>query len=427
MGVAVEGIADFETVVNNMGKTIQRLESRAAAKSDLYFWQALHGYYSRALRAATEGQPLILSGMFPPHELFYAMDIPYYVAENHAIMVGQANPELSVPLMEAGESYGMPADSCSPHRVAVGVARKGMALRPSMVVATATTCDQTLKLYEILADYYHVPDYMVDSPFRLDEATLAYGRKDIQGLIAFLEAQTGKKLDMDRLKEVLRLSRQSYDYWEKLCELRKAVPCPLGGRAGVKDLTVIQTSSGTELAVKYFQARYEELKEKVEKGEGAVTPEKHRIAWLYVLPLFDLKIADWLEEEFGAVIAVDSFGYASAGVDLDPEDPIGFLVKKPLKRGFVCKGYAANEEALFVDELAKVTREHHADVAILLSHWSCQQYCGVIRLLRDAIGGKLGLPFFILNGDLMDPRVASSAQMKAELSEFFLSTVPAKR
>ncbi|MBI2150781.1 MAG: molybdopterin-dependent oxidoreductase, partial [Acidobacteria bacterium] len=158
---------------------------------------------------------------------------------------------------------------------------------------------------------------------------------------------------------------------------------------------------------------YEELKEKVAKGEGAVSPEKHRIAWLYVLPLFDLKIADWLEETLGAVIAVDSFGYATTGIELDPEDPLGFLVKKPLKRGFVCKGYAANEDLHFVEELTRVTEEYHADVAILLSHWSCQQYCGVIRLLRDAIGGKLGLPFYILNGDLMDPRVASSEQMKA--------------
>ncbi|MBI4287254.1 MAG: 2-hydroxyacyl-CoA dehydratase [Chloroflexi bacterium] len=423
MNIAAEGIADFEVVVANMEKTLQRLQSRPTAQSDLYFWQILHNYYGRALRAAREGQPLVLSGMFNPHELFHAMDIPFYVAENHAIMIGQSNPEMSVPLMESGEGHGMPADSCSPHRIAVGLARRGMALRPTMVVSTATTCDQTLKLYEVLGDHYHVPSFMVDSPFRLDEASLAYGKKDTLALIGFLEHQTGKRLDYDRLKEVLRLSKESYDYWEKICELRKAVPCPFGGRAGIKDLTVIQISNGTDLGARYFRARYQEIKEKVERHEGVVSPEKHRIAWLYVLPLFDLKISDWLEQEMGSVIAVDSFGYAGRGIELDPDDPLDFLVKKPLKRGFVCKGYAANEEAEFVDELARVTAEHHADVAVLLSHWSCQQYCGVIRMLRDAIGGKLGLPFYVLTGDLMDPRVASSEQMKAGLSEFFTSVV----
>ncbi|MBF8265914.1 MAG: Benzoyl-CoA reductase/2-hydroxyglutaryl-CoA dehydratase subunit, BcrC/BadD/HgdB [Dehalococcoidia bacterium] len=424
MSVITEGITEFEVIVNNMAKTRQRLEARSATKSDIYFWQALQDYYNNALQAAREGKPLILSGMFPPHELFTAMDIPYYVAENHAIMTGQSGADVTISLMEKGESYGMSADVCSPHRVAIGVARSGMAPRPTMVVSTSTTCDQTLKLYELLADFYSVPNYMVDSTFRLDKASIDYGKKDIQELIGFLEVQTGKKLDMDKLKQVLRLSRESYDYWEKICDLRKAVPCPAGGRSGIKDLTVIQIACGTELGVKYFQARYQELKEKVDKGEGAISPEKHRIAWLYVLPLFDLKIADWLEEEFGAVIAVDSFGYATTGIELNPDDPLEFLVKKPLKRGFVCKGYGANEDTHFVDELARVTEEYHADVAILLSHWSCQQYCGVIRLLRDAIGGKLGLPFFILNGDLMDPRVASSEQMKAELTEFFTTSVP---
>ncbi len=414
-----EGIKEFQGIVDRLGGTIERLKARSTAKSDLIFWQALRDYYGRALEAKEQGQPLIMAGMFPPHELFHAMDIPYYVAENHAIMEGQATSELREKLFDTAEGYGMPTDFCSPHRAAVGLAKLGMQLKPDLVVSTATTCDQTLKLYDLLADVYGVPSYLVDSPYRIDEAGLKYAQQDIKDLISFLEERTGRKLDYDRLKEVLRLSKEAYDYWEKLYELRKTVPCPVGGRAGIKDLTLIQTSSGTQIGVDYFKARYEELKEKVERGEGVVPEEKYRVAWLYVLPLFDLSIADWLEKEFGAVIVVDSFGYAASDIDLNPEDPIDFLVKKPLKRGFVCRGYAPNEYMHFVDDLAQVCRDMRADVAILLSHWSCQQYTGTIRMLKDEIGGRMGLPFHVVNGDLLDPRVVSSEEMKDSLAEFF--------
>jgi benzoyl-CoA reductase/2-hydroxyglutaryl-CoA dehydratase subunit BcrC/BadD/HgdB len=418
-----EGVREFQGIVERMGRTMERLKARSAPQSDIYFWQALKDYYQRALEAREQGQPLVMAGMFPPHELFYAMDIPYYVAENHAIMEGQSASELREKLFDTAEAYGLPTDLCSPHRAAVGLTRLGMQPRPDLVVSTATTCDQTLKLYELLANVYGVPCFLVDSPYRIDEAGLNYARQDIKDLITFLEERTGRRLDYDRLREVLRLSKEAYDYWEKLYELRKSVPCPVGGRAGIKDLTLIQTSCGTQIGVDYFKARYQELKEKVEQGEGVVPEEKHRIAWLYVLPLFDLSIADWLEQEFGAVIVVDSFGYAASSIDLNPEDPIDFLVKKPLKRGFVCRGYAPNDYMHFVDDLAQVCQDMKADVAILLSHWSCQQYTGTIRMLKDEIGGRMGLPFMVLNGDLLDPRVVSGEEMKGNLADFFSSVV----
>jgi hypothetical protein len=37
------------------------------------------------------------------------------------------------------------------------------------------------------------------------------------------------------------------------------------------------------------------------------------------------------EEEFGALVVMDTFGYANPAVELDPSDPIDFQAKKPLK------------------------------------------------------------------------------------------------
>ena len=426
MATAIEGLTEFQGTVERMATTIERLEARGAARSDIYFWKCLKNYYQGCLEASQAGKPLAVTGMFPPHELLRAMDIPYYVAENHAIMSVQNAPETGPKLFEKAEAYGVGADVCSPHRASVGVSLLGQQLRPSFVISTSTTCDQTLMLYEILADFYQVPRYTLDSPFKVDHRGLAYSTQDTMGLISFLEEQTGRKLDMERLKEVLRLSKQCYDHWEKLNQLRKAVPCPIGGRASVKDLTLTVTSVGTPEAVEYFKARYQELSEAVAQKKGAIPDERYRIAWLYVLPLHDLKIADWLETEYGAVICIDTFGYPTRGIDLDPEDPIGYLVKKPLKRGFTCQGYADNQASGFVAELTRLVKEYKANIAIAMAHWSCQQYNGIMRMMKDEVQGKLGVPFFMLNGDLLDARVASSEQMKSDLANFMSSVVGAK-
>ena len=42
-----------------------------------------------------------------------------------------------------------------------------------------------------------------------------------------------------------------------------------------------------------------------------------------------------------------------------------------------------------------------------------------LKLLRDEISQQAGIPMLILDGDLLDSRVVSSAQMKNKLTEFF--------
>jgi len=77
-------------------------------------------------------------------------------------------------------------------------------------------------------------------------------------------------------------------------------------------------------------------------------------------------------------------------------------------------------------ELTRLVKEYKANVAIAMAHWSCQQYNGIMRMMKDEVQGKLGVPFFMLNGDLLDARVASSEQMKSDLANFMSSVVGAK-
>jgi benzoyl-CoA reductase/2-hydroxyglutaryl-CoA dehydratase subunit BcrC/BadD/HgdB len=260
---------------------------------------------------------------------------------------------------------------------------------------------------------------MIDSPYGDTERDIAYGRTQVRKMIAFLEEQTGKKLDPDRLKEVIAVSKQCYDYWEKICNLRKAIPCPIGSKDSMKDFGILVTSAGTQRGLNYFQERYQEVQARVDQKIGSIPDEQHRVAWLYVLPLFDLAIADWMEKEFGAVLVMDTMCYASPDITLDPSDPIGYLGKKPLKHGFLKLTWGDGAVTGFSKVMAELIKAYSADIAMMLAHWSCRHYCGTVKMLRDDVTQEAGVPFLIVDGDLLDSRVASPAQMRDKISQFF--------
>lgn len=414
-----QGEKEFADIISRMDVLLPKLKAKNAPQSDIYFWQATQNYYRRAHEANIAGKPLACNGLFGPRELLVAMDIPFYSAENHGIFVVQSQPDIAVRLFEKAESYGLSSDVCSPHRAALGLALEGMAPQPTFIFSTSSTCDQTLKLYELLQEYYRCPAFLFDNPCTFDKDGLDYARNEVKQAISFLEETTSRKLDYGRLREVLELSKIAHDYWEKINNLRANIPCPINGRESLKDFSIMITSCGTEDAVDYFRARHDEVASRVARGKGVLEKEKHRIAWLYVLPLFDLRIADWLEEKFGAVIVVDNWAYMMTGIDLDPSDPIDFLAKRDLKLGFFFCSYMENDKGSLSTMMADLCRKFKADMAILLAHLSCNQYCGAIKLIKDEIAKELGIPFFVLNGDILDGRVLSSPQMKGRLEEYF--------
>jgi benzoyl-CoA reductase/2-hydroxyglutaryl-CoA dehydratase subunit BcrC/BadD/HgdB len=419
----LEGVKELEELIKGFEWVINEQEKNPPKfKSDRYFFEAVKKYYQKAYEAVINHKPLVASGLFSPVELFHAMDISYFLSEYHSILYATSAPDSIFQYLDIAESYGLSNEICSPHRVALGLAMKKMVPRPSLAVSTATTCDQTLKLYDNLSNFYGIPAFMIDTPYGSTDQDIEYAKKEVQSLIKFLEEHTGQQLDYDRLGEVLELSKTAYDYWGKICQLRKTIPCPIGSKDSIKDFGVLMTAAGTPEGVRYFESRYNEIKEKVEKKEGTISDERHRVAWLYVLPLFDLGIADWMEEEYGAVIVMDTFGYSNPAIQLDPKNAIDFLARKPLKWGFIQLGWGDGGITGFSKAMAQQVKEYNADMAMVLAHWSCRQYCGTIKQLRDDVTQMAGVPFLIIDADILDSRVVSSAQIKTKITEFFKTT-----
>lgn len=415
----------LEKMITTLDGLVESLKRTSGARqSELYYYEVLKNFYNDIYNNYLSGDPIVHTGIFAPMELYKAMGIAPYSPEFDALFTVLMNPEEAIRFIDRGEATGVTKEVCSAHRMGLGMMAEDLAPPPTVVVSSSAPCDVTNFTYEIYSKYYNCPAFLIDTPYGYGDYQMAYYKKEMQSLIGFLEENTGKTLDYQKLQTMIECSSMGYEYWDKINALRKNIPNPIKSRETTRDFAVTILGAGSPDSIKFFEARYQELQEMVAQKKGVVSEEKYRITWLYVLPYFDLSIADWMEEKYGAVIVVDLFSYASQEVDMsDISDPLAFLAKKPYKGGLVKSAYGPYHAPSAKGDFLKMCTEYHSDAVIMLAHWGCKQYCGLAKLLSDDIKEEVSLPMMILDADILDPRIVSSPRVKAKLEEFFSSII----
>src|SRR4030042_661037 len=143
-------------------------------------------------------------------------------------------------------------------------------------------------------------------------------------MVKFLERLTGKKMDWDRMGEVMDNSRQSLELWRQIFELRKPVPCPANNRLLVYLLS-LDNYAGSPEYLNYLQCLRADLQAKMNKGIAGVPEEKHRLMSFMMAPQHSFKLLDWIAGSHRAVIVSEPF------IPVCPED-VKFDRAKPPER-----------------------------------------------------------------------------------------------
>ena len=404
----------------------QRLEYRRAhpkLKSMELFYEMQKNYYRNILRAKQENRPIAWQSVLSPVELLHAMDIVPFIPEGHAINIGISGAE---EYFQIGEGYGISAETCSTHRVAMGMAVAGVVPTPDFIINTAHACDSGIKTYENFSKYFNKPTFFLDRAYRYDKDAIEFYKEEIGNLIEFLEENTGRKLDYQRLVECCKRSHESFGYWADICNLRKNRPSPVGGRDAFRDRGVNMIAAGLPEAVEYFEVRYNELKAKANRGEGAIPNEEYRLFWMPSPVFHEMKLMDWMENEHNTIVALDTFNNPAKDFrDADPTDPIDYLAKKSYSDMLGRTTYGDIVSGRSLEAIYELCREWHADGVVFFAHFSCKNICGLLRIFKDGIEKTLDIPTLILEGDNLDSRVVSGEQMRTRLNEF-LSMLKAK-
>ena len=113
--------------------------------------------------------------------------------------------------VETAEAFGVPETYCSYHKVLMGGALSGVLPQPLFIVNTSLACDANNLTFRALAEHYRIPQFYVDVPSRRDEESVRYVADQLRELTAFLEQQTGRKLDGTALRETIERSRRTIE------------------------------------------------------------------------------------------------------------------------------------------------------------------------------------------------------------------------
>ena len=354
-----------------------------------------------------------------PVEPLHAMDVIPIYPENHGAMLGAS--KMSVDVCMVAEDLGYSRDLCSYARGDIGSAITkqspipGGLPKPDFLIACNNICGTVTKWYEVLARYFNVPMFLIDTPFIHKEkpaSNLAYVMKQMEEYITFLEDQCGKKFDMDRYREVLAMSMEGANLWNKVLSTCENKPAPMSCFDAFFFLGPIVTLRGTKENNEFYRGLLAELENRVKEGIGAVPEEKYRLLWDNLPIWYGLRNLSNIFASHGACLVADTYTNAWARQIIDPNDP--------LKSVATCYTdiYLNIDIEKMVGEIAELIKRYSADGFVLHSNRSCKPYSLGQYDIARIIQKEMDIPTLIIEADMTDERMFSEAQAKTRIEAF---------
>ena len=267
--------------------------------------------------------------------------------------------------------------------------------------------------------YEDSPCCFLDRPYTYTDRALDYYVQEYQELIHFMEQQTGRKMDYDRLKEIVRSSYRVTELCMEINELRKTAPSPFPCEGIFAQMAVLWLYGGTKEAEDFFEMLRDEVRQRVDQQIGVVPDERFRLLIPFTPPFWDMAIMDWMQDEHGAVIAMDLLN--TWGEDgkwlLDPEKPLENLARKTFLHPACYQLHGPLEP--YIESRIQNALEYKIDGAVFFSHIGCRQACACIRALKDELQERVGIPMAIVDCDIVDKSFTSREEVKEKLDGFF--------
>ncbi len=351
-----------------------------------------------------------------PVEILVSMGILPLYPENYGAVVGAQKK--GVTLCQVAESHGWSQDLCSYARVSLGSVlnpkispMKGLR-KPDVLICGNNICGTVMKWYEALSHHFHIPMFMFDTPpvrDRLEKHQKEYVMKQLWDLIEFLQSHTGKNFVESKLNDAARLSSEAVQLWRSVLYECKAKPTPLNCADRFLAMAPIVTRRGTKKAVDYYQILLGEIKDRVKKGEGAITvDEKTRLLWDNIPMWYNVyKFFNSLAAE-GVVFPVDTYTHAWSGA-ITGGDPIEEIAKM---YSTIYLNQTLNHK---IDLIVKLINEFDLDGFVLHSDRSCKRYSLGQPITKRIVQERTGVPGVIIEADMCDSRVYSEEQVRTRI------------
>ena len=438
---------------SEMSRAKRHLKTTAKMK------EMLPRFFMRMMERRFSNEPLAWCMVGVPPELLKAFDLLFEWPENFSTMC--ASRLVAPRFIEVAEGDGYSPELCSYVTNTMGYCKlfketgeappesplPGGMGTPAMLLGSGFICEPRWKWFQSIATrFFDVPVYSSDPlapPWDIDphdpriaDHYLTLLREDLAGQIAFIEKHTKKKLDLDRLREIMALSHQALAYWRDTLALRKAVPTPMGSTDYFHAIIAQMYLVGDQEAVDFYREMYEEVKDRVDRKIGLVEEEKYRLIWFGLPPWFNMGIFNYLESH-GAVFAYESTYNVGDYFEVDLSDPLEAIVQRNWQRALKMHDYGAETMPEICNPAvfggfsgSKLLEELVDDFSLNGAVMHLTRSCRAVSFGEVHTKNRLaniGVPSLIFESDMADPRLWSDAQIKTRLHAFLETLDKAKQ
>jgi benzoyl-CoA reductase subunit B len=370
------------------------------------------------------------------NEVLKTFDLPVVFPEINALQT--AVRHVAHEYLNEAEDEGYSPDLCGYVKADVALQRRGgihpMGRIPKPTLAVLTNaCNTYIKWAEIWERMYNIPVFTLDVPgTRRDggqtwrgsgdfENDRRYVEAQIKELIALCEQVTGKRFDIDRLREALRYTNDMNRGWERVLALNQSRPSLFNALTdGTVYLGVANGFRATQAGSQYFNDLVEEMEYKAAQGIGTLVDEKYRLIFVGVpcYPIFrrfNEMFAEWGGTFVNSTYLWFASGGANHGFEYDLNHPL-----ESLAEGTLISVRDAMDSMFYPDRVIRdMIATYHVDGVVFHPIKSCRTTSAGQADSRRALMAARDTASLFIESDMMDKRVVSEAQLKNRIDAFF--------
>jgi benzoyl-CoA reductase/2-hydroxyglutaryl-CoA dehydratase subunit BcrC/BadD/HgdB len=413
----------IEEILGGLKKAAEAVKTQPGLmKSVGGYLDVVSTYVERIATAKDDGKWVASHGTQQPLEILEAMDVRGIFNEFWGVVSDIVRLESVPEALSVSASTGTPTEVCSFFRNMDGLMHAGKWPRSDFFLY-ATSCCDNVKAFHTLGRRYGIPSFGLErSYFPYTTHAMEHWKNEYKRLIAFLEEQTGQKMDYDRLKEVVARSYRLTELHLEIDKLVSHVPCPLSPECFSGTLVAIRLLPGTQKGIDFLTELRDELKERVDKGIGAIENERFRVLWSSFTPFFDPTLMNVMQQKYGAVSVADmlSTWRVDANVEanwmLNPDDPLGNLAYRTVVAPGNCQ-YSSGIDVGAV--LSDKAYRFKVDAAIFNNNFGCKTGAGYGPIIKDELMRLAKVPTLTLDCDVLDHTFVSKAEIENQMDSFF--------
>lgn len=389
------------------------------------------------INAKKIGQKVVMTTFCMNTAIFHAMDIKPVMPEVLTALSSLLFRRGAVDYMDHCVEVGFPDTGCSSQRGGMGAYFAGLGVDIDFIAVNMSgICDNNATAYAFASEYLRVPYYSLNYPSSLtDDETRLYHREDFKALIKFLEEQTGKKLDIDRLREILEEQKKQDEIISEIEDLMRQIPSPMPGPFHLIVYVSRWLFGGLPTYTELLKNMLSAVRKNSEDGTCGLSSgvEKLRAFFFYIDNYaMNLRMWDWFDRHgisiLGSILSRNfpdnapylkdkECAYSIDTKDLDSmiESLAEMNARNPMARtirGPYDAPYMWLEDSLFLSSMYK------ADCCIYSATPGCRNTWSNVKLMARDIE-KAGYPVHIVNSDGFDNRVESWEKTEEQLYEFF--------